>query len=54
MIRRETRQYEASWYDGEKIKRSRDRVDRLGYFKEVTVETPEVVGSSDQVDVIWR
>jgi len=51
VIRREFRQYEASWYDGEKIKRSRDRVDRLGYFKEVTVETPEVVGSSDQVDV---
>jgi outer membrane protein insertion porin family len=51
VIRREFRQYEASWYDGDKIKRSRDRVDRLGYFKEVTVETPEVVGSSDQVDV---
>ncbi len=51
VIRREFRQYEASWYDGEKIKRSRDRVDRLGYFKEVTVETPEVVGSTDQVDV---
>ena len=51
VIRREFRQYEASWYDGEKIKRSRDRVDRLGYFKEVTVETPEVVGATDQVDV---
>ncbi|HEY8024500.1 MAG TPA: outer membrane protein assembly factor BamA [Burkholderiaceae bacterium] len=51
VIRREFRQYESSWYDSEKIKRSRDRVDRLGYFKEVTVETPEVVGSSDQVDV---
>jgi outer membrane protein insertion porin family len=51
VIRREFRQYEASWYDSEKIKRSRDRVDRLGYFKEVTVETPEVVGSTDQIDV---
>ena len=51
VVRREFRQYEASWYDAEKIKRSRDRVDRLGYFKEVTVETPEVVGASDQVDV---
>ncbi|MFI4938841.1 MAG: outer membrane protein assembly factor BamA [Burkholderiales bacterium] len=51
VIRREFRQYEASWYDSEKIKRSRDRVDRLGYFKEVTIETPEVVGSTDQVDV---
>ena len=51
VIRREFRQYESSWYDGEKIKRSRDRVDRLGYFKEVTVETPEVTGATDQVDV---
>lgn len=51
VIRREFRQYEASWYDGQKIKLSRDRVDRLGYFKEVTIETPEVAGTTDQVDV---
>lgn len=51
VIRREFRQFESSWYDGEKIKLSRDRVDRLGYFKEVTIETPEVAGVNDQVDV---
>lgn len=51
VIRREFRQFEDSWYDGEKIKLSRDRVDRLGYFKEVNIETPEVPGSNDQVDV---
>ncbi|HCE09894.1 MAG TPA: outer membrane protein assembly factor BamA, partial [Oxalobacteraceae bacterium] len=51
VIRREFRQFESSWYDGEKIKMSRDRVDRLGYFKEVTIETPEVAGVNDQVDV---
>ncbi len=51
VIRREFRQFEDSWYDGEKIKLSRDRVDRLGYFKEVTIETPEVPGTNDQVDV---
>ncbi|WP_016835424.1 outer membrane protein assembly factor BamA [Herbaspirillum lusitanum] len=51
VIRREFRQFEDSWYDGEKIKLSRDRVDRLGYFKEVTVETPEVPNSNDQIDV---
>ncbi len=51
VIRREFRQFENSWYDGEKIKLSRDRVDRLGYFKEVNIETPEVPGSNDQVDV---
>jgi len=51
VIRREFRQFEDSWYDGEKIKLSRDRVDRLGYFKEVGIETPEVPGTNDQVDV---
>lgn len=51
VIRREFRQFEASWYDAEKIKLSRDRVDRLGYFTEVGVETQEVPGSPDQVDL---
>jgi len=51
VVRREFRQFENSWYDGEKIKISRDRVDRLGYFKEVNIETPEVPGTTDQVDI---
>lgn len=51
VIRREFRQFEGSWYDGQTIKLSRDRVDRLGFFKEVTIETPEVAGSTDQIDV---
>jgi outer membrane protein insertion porin family len=51
VVRRELRQFENSWYDGEKIKLSRDRVDRLGYFKEVNIETPEVPGTTDQVDI---
>ncbi len=51
VIRRELRQMEASWYDGEKINKSRMRVDRLGYFDEVTLETPPVPGTTDQVDV---
>ena len=51
VIRREFRQFEASWYDGDKIKQSRNRVDRLGYFKEVTMDTSEVPGSQDQVDL---
>jgi outer membrane protein insertion porin family len=51
VIRREFRQYEASWYDGDKIKLSRNRVDRLGYFKEVAIETNEVPGTVDQVDL---
>ncbi len=51
VVRREMRQMEAGWYDGEKINKSRTRVDRLGYFDEVTVETPAVPGTTDQVDV---
>ena len=52
VVRREFRQFEASWYDGDKIKLSRDRVDRLGYFTEVNVETQEVSGAPDQVDLV--
>ena len=51
VIRREFRQFESSWYDGDKIKLSRDRVDRLGYFSDVNVETNEVPGAPDQVDL---
>jgi outer membrane protein insertion porin family len=51
VVRREFRQFESSWYDGDKIKLSRDRVDRLGYFREVGIETQEVPGAPDQVDV---
>ncbi|MBI5792909.1 MAG: outer membrane protein assembly factor BamA [Rhodocyclales bacterium] len=51
VIRREMRQVEGAWYDGEKINKSRTRVDRLGYFDEVTVETPAVAGATDQVDM---
>jgi outer membrane protein insertion porin family len=51
VIRREFRQFESSWYDPNRVKMSRDRVDRLGYFKDVTVETPESQGTTDQVDV---
>lgn len=51
VIRREFRQFESAWYDGQKIKLSRDRVDRLGYFKQVNVETSEVPGTQDLVDL---
>jgi outer membrane protein insertion porin family len=51
VVRREFRQLEASWYDGGKIRSSRDRVDRLGYFSDVGIDTQEVPGSPDQVDL---
>jgi len=52
VVRREFRQLESSWYDGSRITLSRDRVNRLGYFSEVNVDTEEVPGVPDQVDLI--
>jgi len=51
VIRREFRQFESSWYDGNKIRLSRDRVDRLGYFTGVNIDTAEIPGVNDQVDL---
>lgn len=51
VVRREFRQFESSWYDAAKIKISRDRVDRLGFFSEVSISTEEVPGTLDQVDL---
>ena len=51
VIRRELRQLESSWYSLEKIARSKERLQRTGYFSEVTIETPAVPGTTDQVDV---
>ena len=51
VIRREFRQFESSWYDGDKIKLSRARVDRLAFFTDVNVETQDVPGTADQVDL---
>lgn len=51
IIRREVRQFEGGWFDSERVRLSRDRIDRLGYFEKVEVETPAVPGTLDQVDV---
>jgi outer membrane protein insertion porin family len=51
VLRREMRQLEAAWYAGDKIARSKERLDRLQYFDSVDVETPAVPGTTDQVDV---
>jgi len=51
VIRRELRQLESSWYDQSKIQRSKVRLDRLGFFSEVTMDNQTVPGASDQVDI---
>lgn len=51
VLRREMRQIEGGWYAADKITRSRERLQRLGYFADVNVETPAVPGTTDQVDL---
>jgi outer membrane protein insertion porin family len=51
VLRREMRQMEGGWYSAEKVERSRTRLDRLGFFEKVNVETPAVPGTTDQMDV---
>ena len=52
VIRREMRQFESAWYDGERVRISRERIDRLGYFKNVEVETRAVGDAADQIDIL--
>ena len=51
VIRQEVRQMEGGWYDDERVKLSKERIDKTNYFGEVNVETPPVPGTTDQVDV---
>ncbi|MFM1991797.1 MAG: hypothetical protein RJA99_4754 [Pseudomonadota bacterium] len=51
VIRRELRQFESAWYDTDKIRLSRERLTRLGYFTDVTIDTVPVPDAPDQVDL---
>lgn len=51
VVRREMRQLESAWYAGDKIKRSKERIQRLNFFDTVELETPSVPGINDQVDM---
>lgn len=51
VVRQEMRQMESAWYDDERVKLSKQRVDNTDYFAEVSVETPPVQGTADQIDV---
>ncbi|MGB7182612.1 MAG: outer membrane protein assembly factor BamA [Burkholderiaceae bacterium] len=52
VIRRELRQFENAWYDVKKIRLSRERIGRLGYFSDVRIDTEPVAGVPDQVDLV--
>ncbi|WP_153115584.1 outer membrane protein assembly factor BamA [Rhodocyclus tenuis] len=51
VVRQEMRQMEGAWYDADRVTLSRQRIDKTNYFSEVSVETPPVPGTTDQVDV---
>ncbi len=52
VVRRELRQFENSWYSQAALDRSKIRLQRLGFFETVEIETPAVAGRPDQVDVV--
>jgi outer membrane protein insertion porin family len=54
VMRRELRQMESAWFSTSKVNRSRARLQQLGFFEEVTVETPAVPGSPDEVDIEFQ
>ena len=53
VLRREMRQFEGAWSSNNSIEAGKTRLERLGYFKEVEVETIPVPNTDDQIDVIY-
>ena len=51
VLRREMRQLEGGWLSNVALERSKQRIQKLPYVKEVTYKTNPVAGSADQVDV---
>ncbi|MES2662091.1 MAG: outer membrane protein assembly factor BamA [Pseudomonadota bacterium] len=54
VLRREMRQMEGAWADGQKIELSRARLERLGFFRSVQVETKRIPGTEDQIDLSFE
>lgn len=52
VVRRELRQFENSWYSQSALDRSKIRLQRLGFFETVELESKPIPGRPDQVDVV--
>ena len=53
VLRREMRQMENAWASSANIERSKARLNRLGYFENIGIETPTVPGTRDQMDLVY-
>ena len=53
VLRREMRQFEGAWSSNNSIEAGKIRLERLGYFKEVEVETIPVPNTDDQIDIVY-
>ena len=53
VLRREMRQFEGAWSSNNSIEAGKVRLERLGYFKEVEVETIPVPNTDDQIDILY-
>jgi len=51
VLRREMRQFEGGWYSKASIDRSKIRLQRLGFFSDVKIDTQPVAGTDDKIDV---